>query len=87
MEQPLTNLGNNTLYINLRTCFLMEASSRGTRNKIYFPKMRGKECIFFSLATKKFHSYSNTYSSKIPLGIKEFRNSVWFELLPYNEQI
>lgn len=60
----LENLGNKALFIShpLSICETVKARS-GMGNKIYFTRLVDDHCVFYSLATKKFHTF-NGYSSE-----------------------
>ena len=65
------NLGN-------KSSFMASASVGGTCNKIYFPNMRENECVFFSLATQKYHTFSGSFVSEFSYTSKEPKKRNWF---------
>ncbi|CAK7349827.1 unnamed protein product [Dovyalis caffra] len=77
--RPLQKLSNKRLYISYGGSFSAPAMERAIGNKIYFPKILNNSCIFYSLATRKYHSFYGDYSSGIPRGVKEFTNCAWIE--------
>ncbi|KAK4576151.1 hypothetical protein RGQ29_026913 [Quercus rubra] len=62
------NLGNHMFYLSCSSSFSVKARTPGMENKIYFPIFCGQSMVFFSLETKKFHSFEGKdvdfYSSR-----------------------
>ncbi|XP_030930088.1 uncharacterized protein LOC115955855 isoform X3 [Quercus lobata] len=62
------NLGNHMFYLSCSSSFSVRAKTPGMENKIYFPIFCGQSMVFFSLETKKFHSFEGKdvdfYSSR-----------------------
>ena len=62
------NLGNHMLYLSCSSSFSVMAKTPGMENKIYFPIFCGQSMVFYSLKTKKFHSFEGKdvdfYSSR-----------------------
>ena len=45
-------------------------------NKIFFPKFNGKDGVFYSLVSKRYHTYGDDVC-KNPCEIKELKEFVW----------
>ncbi|CAI9114958.1 OLC1v1015785C1 [Oldenlandia corymbosa var. corymbosa] len=50
-------------------------------NKIYFPEFHGKDGVFYSLTTKKYHSYDGRFSGEGLHGCKDYlaSSSIWIK--------
>lgn len=72
-------LGDKMLYISRAACFSETAVVRGTGNKIYFPRLHGDKPIFYSLATRKYHSFDGDYSNKQFFESSEFTCCTWIK--------
>uniref|UniRef100_A0A2N9F8U2 KIB1-4 beta-propeller domain-containing protein n=1 Tax=Fagus sylvatica TaxID=28930 RepID=A0A2N9F8U2_FAGSY len=53
------SLGNYMLYLSCSSSLAVMAKNSGMENKIYFPIFCGESMVFFSLETKKFHSFES----------------------------
>ncbi len=53
------SLGNYMLYLSCSSSLAVMAKTPGMENKIYFPIFCGESMVFFSLETKKFHSFES----------------------------
>ncbi|XP_055962123.1 F-box protein At4g00893-like [Mercurialis annua] len=73
------NLDRKMLFLSYETSFLKLGSASGTNNKIYFPKLHQNQPVFFSLSTRKYHSFSGNYSNRLPYDIRELRNCTWIQ--------
>ncbi|XVE96615.1 hypothetical protein REPUB_Repub02eG0238100 [Reevesia pubescens] len=76
---PVKSLGNNMLFISDATVFSQRAMVKGMGNKIYFPNNNGTY-TFYSLATKKYHSFLNgKFSQENSYDMEEHQNCFWFK--------
>ncbi|KAL3538651.1 hypothetical protein ACH5RR_002017 [Cinchona calisaya] len=50
-------LEDKMLFVSRPASFLKKALVRGTGNKIYFPRFHGDNGLFYSLATKRYHTF------------------------------
>lgn len=80
--RPIQKLSNKMMYVSYGASFLKPTLEKATGNKIYFPKVERDNCIFYSLASTKYHSFSGDYSKGIPYNIKEYKNCAWIETMP-----
>ncbi|GKV08983.1 hypothetical protein SLEP1_g20549 [Rubroshorea leprosula] len=75
-------LGNRMLFVSLNGSVSVSAREKfhsGMQNKVYFPRFKGEDGIFYSLFTGKFHSFSNGYSAEDFYGTKEQVHCVWIQ--------
>ncbi|CAI9116299.1 OLC1v1017407C1 [Oldenlandia corymbosa var. corymbosa] len=61
---PVENLRGRMLFVSETASFVAKATNPRMSNKIYFPKFYGASGVFYSLKTKKYHSYDGRFSSK-----------------------
>ncbi|KAJ4972528.1 hypothetical protein NE237_005702 [Protea cynaroides] len=63
LDQPkmiwknVKSLGDWMLFLSENTCFSTKGVVRGMGNKIYIPRFYGKHSVFYSLATKRYHTF------------------------------
>ncbi|KAJ4973766.1 hypothetical protein NE237_006940 [Protea cynaroides] len=63
LDQPkmiwknVKSLGDWMLFLSENTCFSTKAAVRGMGNKIYIPRFYGNHGVFYSLATKRYHTF------------------------------
>ncbi|PIM97912.1 hypothetical protein CDL12_29613 [Handroanthus impetiginosus] len=70
-----TSTGDKLLYVSYTSAFSRRATVKGMSNKIYFPIFSGKNSVFYSLRTKRFHSFDADHPNKM----RELRLSTWIE--------
>ena len=71
------NLENKMLYVSPGGSFLESARVKGMGNKIYLPNVQDNRNVFYSLQTKKYHSFFSDYSTRISSHGKELNYSTW----------
>ncbi|CAK9157693.1 unnamed protein product [Ilex paraguariensis] len=76
------SLGDRMLYVCYRGSFSKKAVVRGTSNKIYFPKFFDSNGVFYSLTTRKFHTFFGNYSRGDFYGTKEMKHCAWINPMP-----
>lgn len=73
------NMGNKTLYVSSGGSFSESAVVKGMSNKIFVPSVQDNSNIFYSLRTKKYHSFFNDNSSSSSSHGKELWNCTWIK--------
>lgn len=80
--ERITDLGDNMLYVSRTTSFCEVAVNKSMANKIFFPKFYGDSGVFYSLATKSYHSYDGKFCSKHSYGLKDIDSGIWIQPNP-----
>jgi len=70
------SLGNHMLFVG-NTSFSAVANIPGMENKIYFPRFYGQSILFYSLKTKKYHTFEDEVLNFE--NVREPLNSSWIE--------
>ncbi|KAF7831160.1 F-box/kelch-repeat protein [Senna tora] len=70
--EKVESIGNYVIYVSRSSSVAIEARIMGTNNRIYFPRFRDNNILYYSLETKKFHldgqgTVKNFYNTKEPL--------------------
>ncbi|KAL3513799.1 hypothetical protein ACH5RR_026516 [Cinchona calisaya] len=78
-REAVQDLGGLTLYISHTGTFSQVAATPSMANKIYLPKFYGESGVFYSLITKKYHSYNGTFSSTEPYQLKDLEFGTWIQ--------
>ncbi|CAI9103781.1 OLC1v1002332C1 [Oldenlandia corymbosa var. corymbosa] len=74
------NLRDKMLFVSGTTSFVARATEKRMGNKIYFPKFHGKNGVFYSLTTKKYHSYDGQFPTEDPSGLIDVASSsTWIQ--------
>ncbi|KAI6688320.1 hypothetical protein NL676_025148 [Syzygium grande] len=73
--RKVDKLENKMMFVSQGSCLVVNASVRGTGNKIYLPKSRAGHGMFYSLATNKFHTFLDDFPRKRSELIKEVKPS------------
>ena len=73
--ERIEDLGNRTLYISNTTSFSTNSTIGKMGNKIFFPKFNGKDGVFYSLVSKRYHTYGDDVCEN-PREIKELKEFV-----------
>ncbi|KAJ4974877.1 hypothetical protein NE237_008051 [Protea cynaroides] len=55
--ENVKSLGNWMLFLSEKTCFSVKAAVRGMGNKIYFQRFYANHGVFYSLTTKRYHTF------------------------------
>ncbi|KAG8370545.1 hypothetical protein BUALT_Bualt14G0128200 [Buddleja alternifolia] len=79
------DLGDKMFYVSHTACFAQIDPQTSMANKIYFPKLHGDDSVFYSLKTRKYHSFKGDYSSKEPYGLKDLAFATWIVPTPFEE--
>ncbi|CAK9138855.1 unnamed protein product, partial [Ilex paraguariensis] len=74
------SLGDKMVHVSYRSSFSEKAVVRGTGNKIYFPKFYGGNGVFYSLGTRKFHSFVGNFSKEDFYDMKDMKHCTWIKL-------
>ncbi|GJS25033.1 hypothetical protein Tco_0453665 [Tanacetum coccineum] len=56
--EKIDDIGRHMIYIGDKTCLCMEANTPMMENKIYFPRLHSGKIVFYSLETRKFHTFN-----------------------------
>jgi hypothetical protein len=70
------SLGNYMLFVG-KTSFSAVAKISGMENKIYFPRFYDQSIVFYSLETKKYHTFENEVVNFE--SVREAHNCSWIE--------
>nr|XP_043611443.1 uncharacterized protein LOC122583065 [Erigeron canadensis] len=57
--KKIDSLGKHMIYVCGTTCLCVEARKPEMENKIYFPRLRSKKIVFYSLETCRYHTFKN----------------------------
>ncbi|KAI3464673.1 hypothetical protein Pfo_021336 [Paulownia fortunei] len=79
------DLGDKVLYLSHTSCFGYTARSKSMANKIYFPRFHGNSAVFYSLHTRRYHSFEGNYSSNNSSGLKRLDFATWITPAPTPE--
>nr|XP_043610704.1 uncharacterized protein LOC122582382 [Erigeron canadensis] len=55
----IDNLGKHMIYVCGTTCLCVEARKPEMENKVYFPRLRSKKIVFYSLETCRYDTFNN----------------------------
>ncbi|KAJ4974354.1 hypothetical protein NE237_007528 [Protea cynaroides] len=67
LDQPkmiwkdVKSLGDWMLFLSENTCFSTKTVVRGMGNKFYIPRFYGNHGVFYSLATKRYHTFDGSW--------------------------
>ncbi|CAN1270201.1 F-box/kelch-repeat protein At1g57790 [Linum perenne] len=78
--QNVSSLQNQVIFLSRTSCVVMhcdELQVKGLRNTIHFPRLHGNCNIFYSLSTKKYHTFDGTYASEDLCNTKLLLNCTW----------
>ncbi|GJS39116.1 hypothetical protein Tco_0564159 [Tanacetum coccineum] len=79
----IDDIGRHMIYIGDKTCLCMEAKTTKMENKIYFPRLHSGKIVFYSLETRKFHTYNGGNISKsftyFSVTINHLPHNAWIE--------
>ncbi|CAI9104040.1 OLC1v1002647C1 [Oldenlandia corymbosa var. corymbosa] len=81
------NLKGRMIFVSRTSSFIERTNVRGADNKIYFPKFRENNVLFYSLATKKFHTFERGSSYDSYHNSKQMLLSVWIKIDPHHVEI
>ncbi|CAN1232883.1 F-box/kelch-repeat protein At3g18720 [Linum perenne] len=76
--EKLDSLGDTMLFVSSAST-LSASEISGLGNKVFFDRFNGEDGVFYSLATKKFHTFWSGYNSNDWCDTKEYTNSAWIE--------
>ncbi|CAI0544896.1 unnamed protein product [Linum tenue] len=80
--EGLDDLDDTMLFLSSASS--LSTTSKGARicglgNKVFFDRFREKDSVFYSLATRKFHSLWSRYENNGWCDTKEYVNCAWME--------
>ncbi|KAG8378137.1 hypothetical protein BUALT_Bualt08G0106800 [Buddleja alternifolia] len=71
------DLGDKRLFVSRTSSLIETAPLKSMANKIYFPMLKDDDGVYYSLDTRKYHSYEGGLSSKKSYGLKELNFATW----------
>ncbi|KAG8370538.1 hypothetical protein BUALT_Bualt14G0127400 [Buddleja alternifolia] len=80
--ESVEDLGDKMLWVSHSAAFAETAPKKSMANRIYFPMFHGDKGVFYSLNTRKYHSFEVDYTNINSYGLKEFRFATWYTPLP-----
>ncbi|KAF9616358.1 hypothetical protein IFM89_029612 [Coptis chinensis] len=78
----LATLGDKVIFLSHATSLLVPAGLKGTEDRIYLPKFRGNDIVFYSLRTGNYHSFgdnSDKDSRADWINTREHWNCTWIQ--------
>ncbi|KAL7106043.1 hypothetical protein ACP275_07G086000 [Erythranthe tilingii] len=85
--EPVEDLGDMVFFVSNTSCFAFTGNAENMANKIYFPRFHGDDLVFYSLKTRKFHTFKGDFSSKKSYGLKRFDFAIWHIPPPTDPQL
>ncbi|EYU24270.1 hypothetical protein MIMGU_mgv1a018876mg [Erythranthe guttata] len=85
--EPVEDLGDMVFFVSNTSCFAFSGNAENMANKIYFPRFHGDDLVFYSLKTRKFHTFKGDFSSKKSYGLKRFDFAIWHIPPPTGPQL
>ncbi|CAH9085623.1 unnamed protein product [Cuscuta epithymum] len=82
--QKVDDLQGKALYVSQSASFSQKAVSRGTGNKIYFPRFYNNRGLFYCLGTKEWRNFPHTFSSTNYYNTSALLHSAWIGLSPHH---
>lgn len=76
------DLGDMVFYVSNASSFGYRTCNKSLKNKIFFTRFHDEKVVFYSLYTKKYHSFGGNYSSKGCYGFKSYDHATWMMLAP-----
>nr|GEW67660.1 hypothetical protein [Tanacetum cinerariifolium] len=81
--ENVDGLGKHMIYISGSTCLCIEAKAPHMENKIYFPRLHSGKIVFYSLETRRYHTFNGKMVEKsfVDLTKTEYHTNphVWIE--------
>ncbi|KAL5702525.1 hypothetical protein ACHQM5_027736 [Ranunculus cassubicifolius] len=74
------NLGDKVMFLSHSTSILVPATLKGTENRIYFPRLKNKAAVYYSLTSGKYHSFGDQNSQANWIDTSEHWNCAWFQM-------
>ncbi|EOY12366.1 Uncharacterized protein TCM_030890 [Theobroma cacao] len=73
------DLGNYMFFVSTPSSFSMVAKTPGMENKIYFPKIKGEEIVYYCLRTGKFRTFGSKQFAANFYNTTEYLFSTWIQ--------
>ncbi|KAF5187685.1 Sec1-like protein, partial [Thalictrum thalictroides] len=70
--ERLESLGDKVIFLCQTASILMPAPLKGIENRIYFPRFQGRDNVFYSLSTGKYHSFRGKDSREDWMNTSEY---------------
>ncbi|CAN1131501.1 F-box/kelch-repeat protein At1g57790 [Linum perenne] len=80
MWQNVSSLEDQVIFLSRSSCMVMhcdELQVKGLQNTIHFSRLHGNCNIFYSLSTKKYHTFDGSYASEDLWDTKLLLNCTW----------
>ncbi|CAI0403872.1 unnamed protein product [Linum tenue] len=80
--KELDNLEDNMLFVSAASALSATNSGEkisGLGNKVFLDRFKDKDGVFYSLATRKFHTFWSGYNNDDWCNTKEYINCAWIE--------
>ena len=77
--RKVRDLGNYMFFMSPSSSFSMVAKTPGMENKIYFPKIRGKEIVYYCLRTGKYRTFGSKQVAANFYNTTEYLYSGWIQ--------
>ncbi|WRX29319.1 hypothetical protein QQP08_021806 [Theobroma cacao] len=77
--RKVSDLGNYMFFVSTPSSFSMVAKTPGMENKIYFPKIKGKEIVYYCLRTGKYRTFGSKQAATNFYNTTEYLHSCWIQ--------
>ncbi|XVE80383.1 hypothetical protein DITRI_Ditri14bG0135400 [Diplodiscus trichospermus] len=77
--RKVRDLGNYIFFVSASSSFSMAAKIPGMENKIYFPKIKGEEIVYYCLRTGKYRTFGSKKVAANFNNTKEYLYSCWIQ--------
>lgn len=77
--RKVSDLGNYMLFVSPSSSFSLIANNLGMENKIYFPKFKGKEIVYYCLRTAKYRTFGTEQVAANFYDTTEYLYSAWIQ--------
>lgn len=75
--EPVEDLGDKVFYVSNSSSFGYITRNKNIANKIFFSKFNRNKVVFYSLETRKYHSFEGDYSSENMYGLQRYEHAAW----------
>ncbi|XVF70670.1 hypothetical protein PTKIN_Ptkin11bG0181100 [Pterospermum kingtungense] len=73
------DIGNYMFFVSSSSSFSMVAKTPGMENKIYFPKIKGKEIVYYRLRKCKYRTFGSEQVAANFYNTTEYSHSAWIQ--------
>ncbi|CAN1839052.1 hypothetical protein LINPERHAP1_LOCUS35647 [Linum perenne] len=78
--QSVSSLNHQVIFLSHPTCLVIDSKElqvKGFANTIHFPRFHGNYNVFYSISSKKFHTFEGGYASEDLCDTRLVLNSTW----------